>query len=73
VVGAAVINHPDNGPTTWHNISNLFMLNPVLVYDHAVEIKAGTSKTLRYRVVMHDGPSPTWVLQKLAQEYRGGR
>jgi len=73
VVGAAVINHPDNGPTTWHNISTLWMLNPVIVAAGPVTIKAGSSKTLRYRVVVHDGPTPTWVLQQLANEYRGGR
>jgi Methane oxygenase PmoA len=72
VVGAAVINHPDNGATAWHLVNNLFMLNPVTVFAQPEVIKAGTSRTLRYRVVVHDGPSPTWVLQKLAMEYRGG-
>jgi hypothetical protein len=73
VVGAAVINHPDNGPTTWHNLSNLWMLNPVIVAQGPVTIKAGKSLTLRYRVVVHDGPPPTWVLQRLAEEFRGKR
>ena len=26
---------------------------------------------LRYRIVVHDGPPPTEVLQKLSQEWRG--
>jgi hypothetical protein len=73
VVGAAVINHPDNGPTTWHNLSNLWMLNPVITAQGPVTIKAGKSLTLRYRVVVHDGPPPTWVLQKLSDEFRGKR
>ena len=72
-VGAAVINHLGNGPTTWHNMSTLFMLNPVIVAAGPVTIRPGSPLTLRYRVVVHDGPSPTWVLQKLSDEYRGGR
>ena len=72
-MGAAVINHPGNGPTTWHNIPNLFMVNPVIIAAGPVTIRPGSPLTLRYRVVVHDGPSPTWVLQKLSDEYRGGR
>lgn len=70
-VGATVIDHPDNGPTTWH--LTVWMVNPSLTVEKPVTIKAGTTKVLKYRVVTHDGPPPTWVLQRLANEYRGGR
>jgi hypothetical protein len=72
-VGAAVINHTGNLPTTWHNINSLWMLNPVVTAAGPVTIKPGSPLTLRYRVVVHDGPTPTWVVQKLSDEYRGGR
>jgi hypothetical protein len=72
-VGAAVINHPGNGPTYWHLINSLYMLNPVVVAAGDVTIRPGSPLTLRYRVVVHDNTPPTWVIQKLADEYRGGR
>ena len=72
VMGAAVINHPGNGPTTWHNISNLWMLNPVVTAAGPITIQPKSPLTLRYRVVVHDGPPPTWVIQKLSDEYRSG-
>jgi hypothetical protein len=71
-VGAAVINHPDNGFTAWHLIPALRMLNPVVVAAEPLTIRACTSRTFLYRVVVHDGTTPTWVVQKLANEYRGG-
>jgi hypothetical protein len=73
VIGAAVVNHPDNPPTTWHSPSYLYMLNPTIVGAGPVTIKPGSPLTLRYRVIVHDGPTPTWVIQKLSEEYRGGR
>lgn len=36
-----------------------------------VTIRPGSPLTLRYRVVVHDGPSPTAVVDKLAAEFRG--
>jgi len=38
-MGAAVINHLGNGPTTWHNISTLWMLNPVITAAGPVTIR----------------------------------
>jgi hypothetical protein len=29
--------------------------------------------TLRYRMIVHDGPTPTAVVEKLAAEFRGAR
>jgi hypothetical protein len=69
-LGAAVIDHPRNPPTTWHNSTHLWMLNPTITGAGSQTIKGGTTMTLRYRVVTHDGAPPTEVLQKLAAEYR---
>lgn len=33
-------------------------------------IKTGAPLTLRYRVVVHDGPTPTAVVETLAAEFR---
>ena len=71
VVGAAVIDHPSNPPSTWHNARNLWMLNPVIAALGPVTIRPGSPLTLRYRVVVHDGPTPTAVVEKLAAEFRG--
>ena len=73
VVGAAVIDHPSNPPSTWHNARNLWMLNPVIAALGPVTIRAGSPLTLRYRVVVHDGPTPTAVVEKLAAEFRGAK
>ena len=70
VVGAAVIDHPSNPPSTWHNARNLWMLNPVIAALGPVTIRPGSPLTLRYRVVVHDGPTPTTVVDKLAAEFR---
>jgi hypothetical protein len=47
------------------------MLNPVIASLGPVTIRAGSPLTLRYRVVVHDGPTPTTVVNKLAAEFRG--
>jgi hypothetical protein len=70
-VGAAVIDHPSNPPSTWHNSRSLWMVNPVIAALAPYTIKAGSSLTLRYRVVVHDGPTPTVAVDKLAAEFRG--
>jgi hypothetical protein len=71
VVGAAVIDHSANPPSTWHNSRSLWMLNPVIAALGPFTITAGSPLTLRYRVVVHDGPTPTATIDKLAAEFRG--
>jgi hypothetical protein len=70
-VGAAVVDHPTNPPTLWHGSRGLWMLNPSVVALAPRVIMPDAPLTLRYRVVTHDGPTPTDVLQKLSQEWRG--
>ena len=67
-VGIAVVDHPDNPPTTWHNLAPIAMLNPCIVAPGPVTIKAGEPLRLRYRLVVHDGPPPTELLKKLSDE-----
>jgi hypothetical protein len=69
VAGAAVINHPKNPPTLWHNHTGIRMLNPCIVAPSAVTLKAKTPLILRYRVVAHDGPADGGQLDRLAQEW----
>jgi hypothetical protein len=70
VVGAAVIDHPSNPPSTWHNSRTLWMVNPVIASLGPMTIRAGSPLTLRYRVVVHDGPTPVTVVEKFAAEFR---
>jgi hypothetical protein len=69
-LGVAVIDHPDNPKTTWHNLTSIAMINPCIVAPEPVILKKGATLFLRYRVVVHDGPSPHRLLQSLAAEWR---
>ena len=69
-VGAAVVDHPSNPPSTWHNSRSLWMLNPVIAALQPMTIRAKETLTLRYRVVVHDGVTPTALVDRLASEFR---
>ena len=69
-VGAAVVDHPSNPPSTWHNSRSLWMLNPVIAALQPFTLRAGEPLTLRYRVISHDGPTPTPVIDALATDFR---
>ena len=69
-IGAAVVDHPLNPPSTWHNSRTLWMLNPSVSALGTVTIHPSAPLTLRYRVVVHDGPTPTEIVQALAAEFR---
>ncbi len=69
-VGVAVIDHKDNPPSTWHNLKPIAMVNPCIVAPGEVKLAAGKPLRLRYRVVVHDGPPPVGLLEKLAAEWR---
>jgi hypothetical protein len=70
IVGAAVIDHPQNPRSLWHNHRDVRMLNPCIVAPGAVTMKAGVPLVLRYRVVVYDGPTPRELLNKLAKDWR---
>lgn len=69
-VGAVVVDHPSNPPSTWHNSRTLWMLNPNIAALREVVIRPDAPLTLRYRVVVHDGATPTELVQKLSEEFR---
>lgn len=69
-VGAVVIDHPSNPPSTWHISRSLWMLNPVISAIEPITIRRDSPLTLRYRVVVHDGETPTPVVEKLSTEWR---
>jgi hypothetical protein len=67
--GVAVINHPQNPPTLWHNHRDIRMLNPCIVAPAEVKLKANEPLVLKYRVVAHDGETPREALDRLAKEW----
>ena len=69
-IGVAVVNHPDNPPTTWHNLPPIAMVNPCIVAPGAVTIKKDQPLVLRYRLVVHDGATPKQLLSRLSSEWR---
>jgi hypothetical protein len=72
-VGAAVLDHPSNPPTTWHGSRGLWMLNPNIAALGPVMIKVAAPLTLRYRVIVHDGDTPTALVNKLSDEWRAAK
>ena len=70
-VGVAVIDHPKNPPSLWHNHRDVRMLNPCIVAPDKVVLKKGQPLVLRYRVVAHDGQTPRSLMDALAGEFRG--
>lgn len=67
--GVAVVNHPENPPTLWHNQRDIRMLNPCIVAPAAFTLpKSGL--LLKYQVVIFDGPLPSELLNKLAADFK---
>lgn len=71
-IGIAVLDHPGNPPSVWHNLGAISMMNPCIVAPGPVTIKQGQPLRLRYRLVVHDGPVPTELLKELTQQWRSG-
>jgi hypothetical protein len=69
-VGIAVLDHPGNPPTTWHNLEPIAMVNPCIVAPGPVNLKKGRPLRLRYRLVAHDGAPPLELLKKLTAQWR---
>lgn len=67
--GVAVLNHPQNPPTLWHNVTDIALLNPCIIAPGPLRLSAAQPLTLRYRVVTFDGPVPTPLLNHLAEEF----
>ena len=69
-VGVAVLDHPKNPPSPWHNLEPIAMVNPCIVAPGPVTLKKGEPLELRYRVVVHDGPPPVELLNALSRQWR---
>ena len=69
-VGVAVLDHPKNPPSGWHNLASLGMINPCITAAGPITLKKGEPLVLRYRLVVHDGPAPIDLLQRLSGEWR---
>jgi hypothetical protein len=69
-VGVAVVDHPKNPPSLWHNQRDVRMLNPCIVAPDKVVLKANQPLVLRYRVAAFDGPAKREQLDRLAREWR---
>ena len=72
-VGAAVLDHPSNPPTTWHGSRGLWMLNPNMAAVGPYTIKPDAPLTLRYRVVVHDGATPAALVNTLSDEWKAAK
>jgi Methane oxygenase PmoA len=73
VAGAAVVDHSANPETTWHNATYLYMLSPTICAPREITIQPNAPLRLRYRVVVHDGPPQTALVDKLSNEFRATR
>jgi hypothetical protein len=69
-IGVALMDHPDNPPSMWHNLEAIAMINPCIVAPGPVTLKAGQMLRLRYRLATHDGLTPVELLNKLSDEFR---
>ncbi len=72
-VAAAVIDHPDNPHSLWHEPRGVAFLNPCISALQPVTIPAGKPMTLRYRTVFHDGAFPDGMLERLTAEWHRSR
>ncbi|MDX1951395.1 MAG: DUF6807 family protein [Verrucomicrobiota bacterium] len=66
VAGLAIINHPSNPKTLWHNIPGIGMINPCIVAPNPIQLRKNVPLKLIYTVVAHDGPAPTTLLNQLS-------
>jgi hypothetical protein len=67
--GIALIDHPKNPPSLWHNHKDIRMINPTITAPSSVTIKANTPLILRYRIVAHDSAPDAKILDKLADDW----
>ncbi|HEX4808444.1 MAG TPA: DUF6807 family protein, partial [Bryobacteraceae bacterium] len=69
-VAAAVIDHPANPRSLWHEPRGVAFLNPCISAIQPVTIPAGQPLVLRYRTVFNDGEFLDGMLDRLAAEWR---
>ena len=69
-IGCAVVDHPGNPAATWHNPRYVWMINPCIVARAPLTVPGGRPLTLRYRVIVFDGPLPGALVRDLSAEWR---
>lgn len=69
-VAAAVIDHPGNPRSAWHEPRAVAFLNPCISALQPVTIPSGQPLNLRYLAVFHDGAFPDGMLDRLAAQWR---
>jgi methane monooxygenase PmoA-like len=69
-IGCAVVDHPSNPPSTWHNPRYVWMINPCIVANKPFEVSQEQSLTLRYRVITFDGELPERLIGDLSRQFR---
>jgi hypothetical protein len=72
-VTTALIDHPANPESTWHEPRGVSFLNPCISALREVALPAGKPFVLRYRVVALDGEAPAGVLKSLSAEWRAAK
>lgn len=68
-LGGAVLDHPRNPKSLWHNPAAIRMINPCIVAPGDVVLKGGEPLVLRYRVVAWDGATPRELLNRLSKDW----
>jgi len=69
-ITAAVVDHPLNPESTWHEPRVVAFLNPCISALRPVTMPAGSPFMLRYRVIAMDGNVNTSAIDALAAEWR---
>ena len=69
-IGCAVVNHPSNPPSTWHNPRYVWMINPTLAAGAPLEVAMGKTLGLKYRVIVWDGALQAALINRLSAEFR---
>lgn len=70
--GIAILDHPDNlrHPSPWYVNQDMPYFSPALLFNGSHILAAGTSLTLRYRMVIHTGNLSRAALDQEWQNFR---
>lgn len=68
VYGVTILDHPENPryPSSWwvRNMKDFSLLQPGLCYHEPLDLDAGETLDLRYRIVLHKGPVRPDLIQE---------
>jgi hypothetical protein len=69
-ITAALVDHPSNPVSTWHEPRGVAFLNPCISAARPVSFPSGKPLILRYRAMAMDGPANTAAIDSLAHQWR---